>query len=70
MKILFINSVCGVGSTGKIMTSLMGMAKDAGYVVKAVCSSVEPIKGVESNDVIVVGSKLDYYAHNLSLIHI
>lgn len=66
MKILFINSVCGVGSTGKIMTSLMGMAKDAGYVVKAVCSSVEPIKGVESNDVIVVGSKLDYYAHNVA----
>ena len=64
MKILYINAVCGVGSTGRIVTDLMQKAKKQGHTVKVACSSVEPIKGVEPGEVVVVGNKIDYYAHN------
>ena len=64
MKILFINAVCGVGSTGRIVIDLMHQAKKQGHIVKVACSSIEPIKGVESNEVIIVGNKNDYYVHN------
>lgn len=65
MRILFINCVCGVGSTGRIVTDLMQQAKNHGHTVKVACSTVEPILGVEPEEVFVVGSKLDYYAHNI-----
>ena len=65
MKILFINCVCGVGSTGRIVTDLMQQAKKQGHTVKVACSTVEPILGVDSDEVFVVGSKLDYYVHNV-----
>ena len=65
MRILFINCVCGVGSTGRIVTDLMQQAKNHGHTVKVACSTVEPILGVEPEEVFAVGSKLDYYAHNI-----
>ena len=64
MKILFINAVCGVGSTGRIVIDLMQQAKKQGHIVKVACSSIGPIKGVDQNDVIIVGNKIDYYTHN------
>ncbi len=64
MKILFINAVCGVGSTGRIVIDLMQQAKKQGHIVKVACSSIGSIKGVDQNDVIIVGNKIDYYAHN------
>lgn len=64
MKILYINCVCGLGSTGRIVTDLMEQAKHYGHIVKVACSTVEPIKGVNADEVIEVGSKLDYYVHN------
>lgn len=64
MKILFINAVCGVGSTGRIVVDLVKEAKSRGDTVKIACSAVEPIKGVSQEEVIIVGSKLDYYLHN------
>lgn len=64
MRILFVNCVCGVGSTGRIVTDLMQQAKKQGHTVRVACSTVEPIRGVEPDEVFVVGSKLDYYVHN------
>lgn len=64
MKILYVNCVCGVGSTGRIVTELAELAKKKGHTVKVACSTVAPIKGVSSDELIVVGSKLDYYMHN------
>ena len=65
MKILFINAVCGVGSTGRIVTDLARQAKSKGHTVKVACSTIEPIKGVRPDEVITVGSRQDYYLHNL-----
>ena len=64
MKILYINAVCGVGSTGRIVTDLMKQAKYNGHNVKVACSAVEPIKNADPEDIIVAGSKMDYYIHN------
>ena len=64
MKILYINAVCGVGSTGRIVLDLMKQAREQGHSVKVACSSIEPIRGVECDETIIVGSKLDYYIHN------
>jgi hypothetical protein len=47
LKILFINAVCGVGSTGRIIVDLVQQSKSMGHTVKVVCSKIEPIKGVE-----------------------
>ena len=65
MKILYVNAVCGVGSTGRIVVDLMNRAKNDGYSVKAACSTTEPVRGAEASDVIVVGTRLDYYTHNI-----
>lgn len=64
LKILYINAVCGVGSTGRIVTDLMKEAKQQGHTVKVACSTVEPIRNADPEDVIIVGSKIDYYVHN------
>ena len=65
MRILYINAVCGVGSTGRIVTDLMKQAKQQGHTVRVACSTVEPIRNVDSEDIIIVGSKKDYYFHNV-----
>lgn len=65
MRILFVNCVCGVGSTGRIVTDLMAHAKNQGNTVRVACSTIEPICGVEPNEVFTIGSKLDYYVHNI-----
>ena len=49
LRILLLNAMCGIGSTGRI---------------RIACSTVEPIKGVDPKEVFLVGSKLDYYVHN------
>ncbi|MBR0081782.1 MAG: glycosyltransferase [Clostridia bacterium] len=64
MKILYINCVCGVGSTGRIVTDLMRQMKAQGHTVKVACATVEPVKNADPKDVILVGSRLDYYIHN------
>lgn len=63
-KILYVNSFCGYGSTGRIVTELANRAKSEGYTVKIVCASIQPYSNVNPDEVIVTGSKLDYYIHN------
>ena len=64
MRVFMVNSVCGSGSTGRIVTDLMDQANKQGYEVKIACSTVEPIRNAAPEDVIIVGSKMDYYIHN------
>ena len=65
MRIFIVNSVCGTGSTGRIVTDIMNQAKVQGYTVKVACSTVEPIRNIAPEDAVVVGSKRDYYIHNV-----
>ena len=65
MKILEINAMCGIGSTGRIVTGLMKEAKALGHIVKAVCSPREPVQDATAEEVIIAGSKEDYYLHNI-----
>lgn len=57
--------VCGIGSTGRIVFDLMQQAKKRGHTARVACSAIRQIKGASPEDVIAVGSKLDYYIHNL-----
>ena len=62
-KILFINSVCGVGSTGRICTDLYDLASESGYdccIAYGRDSSFAP-----RYKTIRIGSKLDMYVHGI-----
>lgn len=56
MKIVLINSVCGIGSTGKIVADLYEGYKEAGHDVKVICGR-QPIKRVPEKDVLCCQSK-------------
>ena len=61
MKVLFVNLVYGIGSTGKIIADIMNLLKKYGNDVKALygtgaCS--------DNADTVKVSGKLEYYFHN------
>ena len=60
MKILQINSVCGVGSTGRIATDLYKVLEEQGHQCKIAYGRGEAPEGIDS---IKIGSKLDNYTH-------
>ncbi|WP_195939334.1 glycosyltransferase [Romboutsia sp. 1001713B170131_170501_G6] len=60
MKILQINSVCGLGSTGRIVTDLYKMLEEQSYECKIAYGRGNAPEGIDS---IKIGSKLDNYAH-------
>lgn len=60
MKILFINSVCGVGSTGRICTDLYNVMKDAGHQC---CIAYGRGKAPEGYNTIKIGNKVSIYLH-------
>lgn len=60
MKILQINSVCGVGSTGRIATDLYKVLEDQGHKCKIAYGRGTAPEGIDS---IKIGSNLDNYAH-------
>ena len=60
MKILQINSVCGVGSTGRIATDLYKVLEDQGHECKIAYGRGTAPEGIDS---IKVGSNLDNYIH-------
>ena len=57
--------MCGIGSTGRIVTGLMKEAKAQGHTVKTVCSPREPVQDAAPEEVIIAGHKADYYLHNI-----
>ena len=64
MRILFINSVCGVGSTGRIVTDLANGAEAQGHAC-AVVYGIGEAKGVDKTACFKISSKADYYVSNL-----
>lgn len=62
MKILQINSVCGVGSTGRIATDLYKVLEEQGHECKIAYGRGTAPQGIDS---IKIGSNLDNYMHVL-----
>ena len=60
MKILQINSVCGVGSTGRIATDLYKVLEEQGHECKIAYGRGNAPEGIDS---IKIGSNLDNYFH-------
>lgn len=60
MKILQINSVCGVGSTGRIATDLYKVLEEQGHECKIAYGRGTSPEGIDS---IKIGSKIDNYMH-------
>lgn len=60
MKVLQINSVCGVGSTGRIATDLHSILKEQGHESYIAYGRGEP---KNCDNAIKIGSKLDNYLH-------
>jgi len=64
MKILQINSVCGVGSTGRIAADLYKMAAGKGYHCKVAFGRGRAV-GVPDKDAIRIGNDVDVKIHAL-----
>ena len=61
MKVLFVNLVYGVGSTGKIITDMMEVLKRSGHDAKALYGTGEKS---DDPDAVRVSGKPGYYFHN------
>ena len=64
MKVLQINTVCGRGSTGRIATDLLKCLQDQkeeGLIAYGYGKALN----INPQDTIKIGTKLDYYLHNL-----
>lgn len=64
MKVLLINSVCGTGSTGRIVTDLHDIIKKSGGDAK-IAFGIGNVNRVDVTDTFYFGSKFDYYIHNI-----
>lgn len=62
MKILMINSVCGVGSTGRICTDLAAALEQRGHVVK-IAYGRDPVPDFAGRWAVRIGSDLDVRLH-------
>lgn len=63
MKVLFINAVCGTGSTGRIVTDLAAMLRSQGDTAK-VAFGVGQARNIPPGDAVKINSPLGYYTHN------
>ena len=63
MRVLFINAVCGNGSTGRIVTDLCDILKNKGNQVKVIYGLGEATR-IDKKDTVRVSNKIDYYIHN------
>lgn len=64
MKVLLINSVCGIGSTGRIVSDLWQTLKLYGHEAKVVYGCGVGMK-VDEQDIFSISSKSGYYVHNI-----
>lgn len=63
MKILFINSVCGTGSTGKICVTLAKELEQQGHKVKIACGARHNVSEDGKKYAVIIGNKKDMYFH-------
>lgn len=64
MKVLLINSVCGTGSTGRIVADLHDVIIKSGGDSK-IAFGIGNVNRVDATDTFYFGSKFDYYIHNI-----
>ena len=64
MKVYLINTVCGVGSTGKITAALLHLLKEKGHEGR-IAYGVGEAKAVAPGESFRIVSGTQYYAHNL-----
>lgn len=64
MKVLFINAVCGTGSTGRIISDLVQALKRDGDSAR-VLYGIARAEGVETEDAVKINHRAGYYCHNL-----
>ncbi|MEG0874747.1 MAG: hypothetical protein RSH79_05530, partial [Clostridiales bacterium] len=64
MKILQINSVCGIGSTGRIATDLYEILKEQGNECK-IAYGRDMAKNIPTEDLIKIGIDYDVNIHAL-----
>ena len=64
MKILQINSVCGIGSTGRIATDLHSILIQNGHTSK-IAYGRDEAKNIDISDTIKIGSDFDVNFHAL-----
>lgn len=63
MRVLMINSVCGTGSTGKIVVGLLRTVQEAGEDGR-IFYGVGKAEDANSEDAVKFGNCVDYYFHN------
>ena len=63
MKVLYINAVCGTGSTGRIVTDLASLLRSRGDTAR-VCYGVGQARNIPEGDAVKIASTADYYIHN------
>ncbi|MEG1719977.1 MAG: glycosyl transferase, partial [Clostridia bacterium] len=64
MKVLQINSVCGIGSTGRIATDLYHILKEQDNECK-IAYGRDVAKNIPAQDTIKIGTNLDINVHAL-----
>ena len=65
MKILFVNSVCGIGSTGRICLELAQKFEAQGHAVKIAYGRSDEIPKEARKYAVKIGNKIDVYSHVL-----
>lgn len=63
MKVLIVNTLCGTGSTGRIVSDLYSILSGNGHVVKVAYGHGTPTR-VPLEDTFKVNGKIGYYIHN------
>ena len=64
MKVLLINSVCGIGSTGRICTDIAGQMEADGHEVRIACGR-EPVPEQYLKYAVRIGGKADLMLHGM-----
>ena len=64
MKVLLINSVCGTGSTGRIVTDLHDVIIESGNDAR-IAFGVGSVNRVDPEHTFCFANRCDYYVHNL-----
>lgn len=64
MRVLLVNAVCGIGSTGRICTDIHDMLVSKGHTCMVAFAHSEPIR-ISAKDTYRINNKVGYYIHNV-----
>lgn len=63
MKVILVNAMCGLGSTGRIVSDIWALLKQQGHEAKVAYGIGTPLR-VSPDDTICLNNKMGYYIHN------